>query len=157
MPADVVKTEPCRSTCPDIQLRKRAWLKSLLLLRTATQQLFSVQLSSGSEISCLSSVFLSELKRDEVFFSIDEFGPFAVKKREEAGSGSHLANTIRFRTGGRPKVAVIITAALELSHNQATHVYSDKKIPQEMIKMTDLLRTQHRNCSTIYPLWDAAS
>jgi len=24
---------------------------------------------------------LSELKSDEVFFSIDEFGPFAVKKR----------------------------------------------------------------------------
>ena len=31
---------------------------------------------------------------------------------------------------------LVITAALELSRNQITHFYSNKKNPQEMIKMT---------------------
>ncbi|HEV2493566.1 MAG TPA: hypothetical protein VG204_10915, partial [Terriglobia bacterium] len=99
---------------------------------------------------------LSELKNDEAFFSIDEFGPFAVKK-----------------TGGRKRVApqenytvpqwqkskghLIVTAALELSRNQVTHFYSEKKNTGEMIKMMDLLRTQYRNCKIIYLSWDAAS
>jgi transposase len=99
---------------------------------------------------------LSELKSDEAFFSIDEFGPFAVKK-----------------TGGRKRVApeenytvpqwqkskghLIVTAALELSRNQVTHFYSEKKNTGEMIKMMDLLRTQYRNCKIIYLSWDAAS
>ena len=33
---------------------------------------------------------LTKLKDDEAFFSIDEFGPFAVKKRGAGGSGRHL-------------------------------------------------------------------
>jgi hypothetical protein len=38
----------------------------------------------------------------------------------------------------KSKGSLIITAALELSRNQVTHFYSDKKNTQEMIKMTDL-------------------
>jgi hypothetical protein len=57
----------------------------------------------------------------------------------------------------KSKGSLIITAALELSRNQITHFYSNKKNTQEMIKMTDLLLTQHRNCKTIYLSWDAAS
>ena len=57
----------------------------------------------------------------------------------------------------KSKGYLIITAALELSRNQVTHFYSGKKNTQEMIKMMDLLRTQYRNCSTIYLSWDAAS
>jgi len=99
---------------------------------------------------------LSELKSDEAFFSIDEFGPFAVKKR---GGRKRVAPGEDYTVPQRQKSkgCLIITAALELSHNQVTHFYSDKKDTQEMIKMTDLLRTQYRNCSTIYLSWDAAS
>jgi hypothetical protein len=57
----------------------------------------------------------------------------------------------------KSKGSLIITAALELSRNQVTHFYSNQKNTQEMIKMMDLLRTQYRNCSTIYLSWDAAS
>jgi len=99
---------------------------------------------------------LSELKSDEAFFSIDEFGPFAVKKRggrKRVAPGEDYAVPQRQKSKG----CLIITAALELSRNQVTHFYSDKKDTQEMIKMMDLLRTQYRNCSTIYLSWDAAS
>ena len=97
-----------------------------------------------------------ELKSDEAFFAIDEFGPFAVKKRggrKRVAHGEDYTVPQRQKSKGRP----IITAALELSHNQVTHFYSDEKNTQEMIKMMDLLRTQYRNCSTIYLSWDAAS
>ena len=99
---------------------------------------------------------LSELKSDEAFFSIDEFGPFAVKKR---GGRKLVAPGEDYTVPQRQKSKgyLIITAALELSRNQVTHFYSNKKNTQEMIKMMDLLRTQYRNCSTIYLSWDAAS
>jgi hypothetical protein len=99
---------------------------------------------------------LSKLRRDEAFFSIDEFGPFAVKKRggrKRVAPGEDYAVPQR----QKPKGYLIITAALELSRNQVTHFFSDKKNTEEMIKMMDLLRTQYRNCSTIYLSWDAAS
>jgi intein-encoded DNA endonuclease-like protein len=57
----------------------------------------------------------------------------------------------------KSKGNLIITAALELSRNQVTHFYSNKKNTQEMIKMIDLLRIQYRNCTTIYLSRDAAS
>ena len=50
-----------------------------------------------------------------------------------------------------------MTAALELSRNQVTHFYSERKNTQEMITMMDLLRVQYRDCQTIYLSWDAAS
>src|SRR5260370_1064565 len=52
---------------------------------------------------------------------------------------------------------LIFTAALELSRNQITHFYSLKKNTEEMIKMADRLRAEHRTCRTIYLSWDAAS
>jgi hypothetical protein len=99
---------------------------------------------------------LSELKDDEAFFSIDEFGPFAVKKR---GGRKRVGpeETYTVPQWEKSKGSLIITAALELSRNQITHFYSNKKNTQEMIKMTDLLLTQYRNCKTIYLSWDAAS
>jgi len=82
-------------------------------------------------------LILSGLGPDEAFFSIDEFGPFAVK----AKPGRVLA-----APGEEPQVAkwqkskgcLIITAALELSRNQVTHFYSIKKDTREMIRMMDL-------------------
>ncbi len=99
---------------------------------------------------------LSELKSDEAFFSIDEFGPFAVKKR---GGRKRVAPEESYTVPQwqKSKGYLIITAALELSRNQVTHFYSAKKNTREMIKMMDLLRSQYRDCKTIYLSWDAAS
>lgn len=99
---------------------------------------------------------LSGLKEDEAFFSIDEFGPFAVKKK---GGRKRVApgESYTVPQWQKSKGYLIITAALELSRNQVTHFYSPKKNTKEMIKMMDLLRTMYRDCSTIYLSWDAAS
>jgi len=99
---------------------------------------------------------LSELKSDEAFFSIDEFGPFAVKKQ---GGRKRVAPEESYTVPQwqKSKGYLVITAALELSRNQVTHFYSPKKNTKEMIKMMDLLRAQYRDCKTIYLSWDAAS
>jgi transposase len=99
---------------------------------------------------------LSELKSDEAFFSIDEFGPFAVKK---TGGRKLVApeETYIVPQWQKSKGYLIVTGALELSRNQMTHFFSDKKNTLEMIKMMDLLRAQYRDCKTIYLSWDAAS
>jgi hypothetical protein len=52
---------------------------------------------------------------------------------------------------------LILTAALELSTNQITHFYSEKKNTGEMIKMIDLIRRGASAKSAIYFSWDAAS
>jgi len=99
---------------------------------------------------------LSQLKQDEAFFSIDEYGPFAIKKkggRKRVAPGE--SHTVPQRQ--RSKGCLIITGALELSRNKVTHFYSKKKNTDEMVKMMDLLRAQYRDCSTIYLSWDAAS
>jgi hypothetical protein len=99
---------------------------------------------------------LSELGPDEAFFSIDEFGPFAVKKK---GGVKRVAPGQEYVVPQwqKSKGWMIITAALELSRNQVTHFYSRAKNTEEMIKMADLLRAQYRTCRTIYLSWDAAS
>jgi transposase len=99
---------------------------------------------------------LSELKPDEAFFSIDDYGPFAVKQkggRKRVGPGEKYV----VQQWQKSKGWMILTAALELSRNQVTHFYSLKKNTAEMIKMADLLRQQYRGCRSIYLSWDAAS
>jgi transposase len=99
---------------------------------------------------------LSRLKPAERFFSIDEFGPFAVKQqggRRLAGPGEH-PTVPQFQV---PKGALIATAALELSTNQVTHFYSSGKNTVEMLRLLDLLLEQYRDCSKLYLSWDAAS
>src|SRR5262249_9613025 len=99
---------------------------------------------------------LSRLKPTERFFSIDEFGPFAVKQR----GGRRLA-----APGEKPTVpqfqeskgSLIATADLELSTNQVTHFYSSGKNTIEMIRLLNLLIEQYRGCSRLYLSWDAAS
>jgi len=99
---------------------------------------------------------LSQLKADEAFFSIDEYGPFAIKQK---GGVKRVAPNERYVVAQRQKSKgwMILTAALELSRNQVSHFYSQKKNTDEMIKMADHLRSQYRACSTIYLSWDAAS
>jgi transposase len=99
---------------------------------------------------------LARLSQDEAFFSIDEYGPFAVKKKggvKRVAPGQEYV-VPQFQ---KSKGWMIVTAALELSRNQVTHFYSRAKNTEEMVKMADLLRAQYRTCSTIYLSWDAAS
>lgn len=99
---------------------------------------------------------LGRLKPTERFFSIDEFGPFAVKQqggRRLVGPGEH-PTVPQFQV---PKGTLIATAALELSTNQVTHFYSTGKNTAEMIRLLDLLLGQYRESSRLYLSWDAAS
>ena len=99
---------------------------------------------------------LSDLKDDESFFMVDEFGPFAVK----IIGGRALTSPTELRTipqWQRSKGSLIVTAALELSTNQMTHFYSDKKNTVEMIKLLKILLEQYKAQSRIFFSWDAAS
>jgi transposase len=98
---------------------------------------------------------LSRLRDSERFFSIDEFGPFAVKQqggRRLVGPGEYPTIPQFQKSKGR----LIVTAALELSTNQVTHFYSRGKNTDEMIKLLDILRSQYCGCKRLYFSWDAA-
>jgi transposase-like protein/transposase len=98
---------------------------------------------------------LSRLKPTERFFSIDEFGPIAVKQqggRRLVGPGEH-PTVPQFQVS---KGSLIATAALELSTNQVTYFYSSGKNTVEMIRLLDLLLKQFHSCSKLYLSWDAA-
>lgn len=99
---------------------------------------------------------LSNLKDDERFFSIDEFGPFAIK----AKAGRVLVDSVTQPTvpqWQKSKGWLILTAALELSRNQVTHFYSKAKNTEEMKRMTDILIKKYADASKLYISWDAAS
>jgi transposase len=141
------------SFCKDIIRRiiKQAgykWRKARIVL-TSTDPEYRTKVDRIKQI-------LSELGEDEAFFSIDEYGPFAVKRK---GGKKRVAPGERYVVPQwqKSKGWMIITAALELSRNQVTHFYSRAKDTDEMIKMADLLRNQYHTCRTIYLSWDAAS
>lgn len=99
---------------------------------------------------------LSNLCDDEKFFSIDEFGPFSVRMRGGRAltpKGTTRVVPQRQRSKGR----LIITGDLELSTNQVTHFYSDRKNTDEMIRLLDILLGQYSNQRCLYLSWDAAS
>jgi transposase len=99
---------------------------------------------------------LSHLNEDERFFSIDEFGPFAIKTK---------AGRVLVESGVQPTVPqwqkskgwLIATAALELSTNQVTHFYSKAKNTAEMIRMARTLIEEYKDTKKLYLSWDAAS
>jgi hypothetical protein len=81
---------------------------------------------------------LANLQTDEAFFSIDEYGPFSIKMyggRKLSGPDDRPVVPQWQKSRG----SLILTAALDLSSNQVTHFYSDKKNTDEMIKMMDVL------------------
>lgn len=99
---------------------------------------------------------LSSLRDDEAFFSIDEFGPFAIKMkpgRSLVGPGEQPVVPQWQKSRG----CLIVTASLELAGNQVTHFYSTKKNTAEMIRMMEVLVDQYRDKRRIYLSWDAAS
>lgn len=99
---------------------------------------------------------LAELGKDEAFFSVDEYGPFAIKKK---GGRKRVAPGEQYVVPQwqKSKGYLILTAALELSTNQLTHFYSRRKNTEEMIKLADTLRIKYRGYRTLYLSWDAAS
>jgi hypothetical protein len=99
---------------------------------------------------------LSSLSSSEAFFSIDEYGPFAVKAK---GGKSLMPPGVQKTVPQwqKSKGCLILTAALELSGNQVHHFYSPKKNTTEMIKMMRLLLDRYASKRTIYLSWDAAS
>lgn len=99
---------------------------------------------------------LSNLKPDEKFFSVDEYGPFAIKiQGGRAYTPKDALNTYpQLQTS---KGSLILTAGLELSTNQMTYFYSDKKNTDEMIKLMYILLKQYKDQKSIYLSWDAAS
>lgn len=99
---------------------------------------------------------LANLKPNEKFFSIDEFGPVAIKMR----GGRTFTPEDQTRTIPqlqRSKGSLICTAALELSTNQITHFYSNKKNTAEMIKLLEILIDKYTTEERIFFSWDAAS
>lgn len=98
---------------------------------------------------------LNHLSKTERFFSIDEFGPVAIKQRggrRVMAPGEHPTVPQIQRSKG----SLVLTAALELSTNQVTHFYSSGKNSQEMIRLLNLLVAKYRSCTKLYLSWDAA-
>lgn len=123
--------------------------------RKARIQLTSQDPAYREKLAAVQAI-LSNLSADEAFFSIDEFGPFAVKMKQ----GLRLDPPGPHRTvpqWQKSKGCMIMTAALELSGNQITHFYSERKNTTEMIRMMDVLVEQYADRRTIYLSWDAAS
>ena len=99
---------------------------------------------------------LSNLGPKEKFFSVDEYGPFAIK----IYGGRSLVPSGQTKTvpqWQKNKGSLIITAALELSTNQVTHFYSKGKNTIEMIKLLEILISKYEAENCIYFSWDAAS
>jgi hypothetical protein len=99
---------------------------------------------------------LSNLGSKEKFFSVDEYGPFAIK----IYGGKSLVPPGQIKTvpqWQKNKGSLIITAALELSTNQVIHFYSKNKNTHEMIKLLEILISKYETEDCIYFSWDAAS
>jgi transposase len=99
---------------------------------------------------------LAELQESEAFFSIDEFGPFAIR----AQGGRALVAPGEMPTvpqRQKSKGSLIMTTALELSSNQISYFYSPRKDTGEMLRMLYKLFQEYKHKSRIYLSWDAAS
>lgn len=100
---------------------------------------------------------LRKLKPGEKFFSIDEYGPVSIKIKG-GRTLKHKSESPDFvPEKQKAKGIVICTAALELSANQVTHFFSNKKNTFEMIKLIDLLIKEYADQETLYLCWDAVS
>lgn len=123
--------------------------------RKARRVLTSPDPSYREKLKAIKEI-LSNLREDEKFFSVDEFGPFSVKMRGGrmlTRKGATRVVPQRQKSRGR----LILTGALELSTNQMTHFYSEKKNTEEMIKLLEILLRQYSNLHCLYLSWDVAS
>ncbi|MET3979766.1 transposase [Mucilaginibacter sp. UYP27] len=100
---------------------------------------------------------LHQLKPNEKFFSIDEYGPVGIRLKGGRTLRTDIEGQAIIPEKQKNKGYVICTAALELSTNQVTHFYSLKKNTFEMIKLIDLLKVQYAGQERLYLCWDAVS
>ena len=124
------------------------WRKARIAL-TSNDPTFSEKLDRIQSI-------LANLPSDEAFFSIDEYGPFAVK----AQPGRSLMAPGEQRIvpqWQKSRGSITVTAAIELSSNQITHFYSSRKNTEEMLRMMKVLISKYKERKRIYLSWDAAS
>jgi hypothetical protein len=148
-----VLREKGRSVCPQVvrRITKAAgyrWCKARVVL-TSHDPAYSEKLDRIRTI-------LSDLGPDEAFFSIDEFGPFAVRTtpgRTLTAPGEQRVVPQWQKSRG----SLILTAALELSGNRVTHFYSTRKNTAEMIRMMELLVERYGDRRKLYLSWDGAS
>jgi transposase len=148
-----VLDENGNGACPDViraitRAAGYSWRKARVVL-TSTDPAYSEKLDRIHSI-------LASLQSGEAFFSIDEYGPFAVKMY----GGSKLVSPRERPTvpqWQKSRGSLIVTAALELASNQITHFYSDNKNTDEMIKMMNVLVAKYADRKKIYLSWDAAS
>ncbi|GAA4321798.1 hypothetical protein GCM10023149_21810 [Mucilaginibacter gynuensis] len=99
---------------------------------------------------------LSNLGKDEKFFSIDEYGPKSIRPQ----GGRMLAEQGKppvYRKVDKGKGFIICTCALELSTNQLAWFYSAKKNTDEMIKLIEVLTLLYQDQKRLYLSWDAAA
>ena len=148
-----VLRETGRPACPEVirKITKAAgyrWRKARVVL-TSTDPDYTEKLNRVRSI-------LSGLRPDEAFFSIDEFGPFAVKKKPGRALSAPGEQRV-VPQWQKSRGCMIMTAALELSSNQIIHFYSTKKNTAEMIRMMELLVDKYRDRRKLYLSWDAAS
>lgn len=148
-----VLRETGRPACPEV-IRKITnaagyrWRKARIVL-TSNDPDYTEKLSRIRSI-------LSVLGPDEAFFSIDEFGPFAVKMKPGRALSAPGEQRV-VPQWQKSRGCMIMTAALELSRNQVTHFYSAKKNTAEMIRMMELLVEKYHDRRKLYLSWDAAS
>jgi transposase/DNA-binding MarR family transcriptional regulator len=142
-----------RPACPDVirRITKAAgyrWRKARVVLTSSDPDY-------TEKLDRIRSILLG-LRPDEAFFSIDEFGPFAVKMKPGRALSAPGEQRV-VPQWQKSKGCMIMTAALELSGNQVTHFYSPKKNTVGMIRMMELLVERYRDRRKLYLSWDAAS
>jgi hypothetical protein len=124
------------------------WRKAKVVL-TSNDKRFREKVDRVREI-------LSRLRPDEAFFSIDEFGPFAIRLRGGralvAPSDLHVIPQWQ-----KSKGFLIVVAALELSSNQIVHCYARKKNTAEIIRLIAIILRYYSDRKRIFLSWDAAS
>src|SRR5260370_11816684 len=103
------------------------WRKAKIVL-TSNDPTYKEKLA---HIRCI----LSNLQPDEAFFSIDEYGPFAIKaKPGRTLSPAGVQPTVPQWQQSRG--CLIMTPALQLSGNQVTHFYIAQTNTTTMIPIT---------------------
>lgn len=123
--------------------------------RKAKKVLTSTDPNYEDKLKNITSI-LHNLGPKEKFFSIDEYGPFAIKIQ----GGRSLVPRGHARAvpqHQRNKGTLIVTGALELSTNQITHFYSPAKNTSEIIKLLYRIVDAYADQECIYFSWDAAS
>ncbi len=121
--------------------------------RHARKVLTSPDLHYREKVERLLQV-LSQLKREEAFFFIDEVGPYRVKRY----GGVHLAPPGAPQTVPefqKSKGRVQFVAALEAMSNQLTWLFCEKKGSESLVALLVKLVNQYSDRTKVYLTWDA--